>query len=104
MIEMDIDRETLDNLGLRRADEESWWPPGVSRPSLLDVLGPAPKAKRTRRPSISQIEKESGRIVTAITIGLDGAITYTLGEKADAPAMLNEWDKEFDTHPIKAHQ
>src|SRR5262245_10593809 len=100
MIEIDLDRENLDCLGLRRADEEPWFP----RVSLLDALGPAPKAKRARRPTIPQIEKESGRIVTAITIAADGSRTYALGERADAPATFNEWDQDLGTHPPQIHQ
>jgi hypothetical protein len=101
MIEMDLDRETLDCLGLRLANEEQWFPP---RPSLLDALGPAPKAKRTRRASIKQVEKETGRVVTAVTIAPDGTRTYALGEKADAPVTFNEWDKEFGTNPHALRQ
>jgi hypothetical protein len=90
MLEIDLDQETLDCLGMRRVDDEfADWLRSM-RPPLLDALGPAPKAKRTRRVSIKQVEKETGRVVTALTIAPDGSRTYALGEKADAPAMFNE--------------
>jgi hypothetical protein len=101
MIEMDLDRETLDCLGLRRVGDDEWTFP---RLSLLDALGPAPKAKRARRPTISQIEKETGRVVTAVTVAPDGSRTYALGEKADAPVTLNEWDRALGTHPPQIRQ
>jgi hypothetical protein len=86
MIELDLDRETLDCLGMRlvRPDDDDWYPP---RPSLLDVLGPAPKEKRVRRATVKQVEKESGRTVTAVTVSPDGTRRYELGEKVDVHAV-----------------
>jgi hypothetical protein len=63
-----------------------------------------PKAKRRRRPTIRQIEKETGRVVTAVTVAPDGSRSYALGEKADAPATFNEWDQDLGTHPPQIRQ
>jgi hypothetical protein len=89
MIEIDLDRETLDCLGLRLAGEEPLFP----RLSLLDALGPAPKAKR--RPTVKQIEKESGRTVACLTVAPDGSRTFTFGQPETAA-------KEATLTPLEA--
>ena len=94
MIEIDLDAETLACLGMRRVDEEQWFPP---RPSLLDVLGPAPKAKRTHRASIQQIAKQAGLTVVAVVEMAGGSRRYELGEKADALHSTNPWDSIYET-------
>ena len=94
MIEINLDAEDLACAGLRLASPDDWYPP---RLSLLDALGPAPKAKRTRRASIKQIEKETGRVVTAITISPDGTRTYELGADSTPPAPTNPWDSIYET-------
>jgi hypothetical protein len=84
MIEIDLDRETLDCLGLRRADEESWWPPGVSRPSLLDVLGPPPRApsafKETDIKRVIQAAQGAGLEVLGVVVTKD-AIEVRTGKE-----------------------
>jgi hypothetical protein len=81
-------------VGMRLADADDWRV--APRVSLLDAFGPAPKEKRARRPTIPQIEKESGRIVTSLTVAPDGTRTYWLCEKADAP-VVNPWDSIYET-------
>jgi hypothetical protein len=84
MIEIDLDAEDLACLGMRRANDEWSFP----RLSLLDALGPAPKAKHARRPTIKQIERESGRVVTSVAVAPDGSRTFTFGVPEAAKATL----------------
>ena len=88
--------------GMRLASAEEWRFPRDADAFIQSLL--APKAKRVRRPTIRQIEKESGRVVTAVTVAPDGSRTYVLGEKAGG-AELNEWDQEdLGTHPPQIRQ
>jgi hypothetical protein len=51
--------------------------------------------KRVRRSTIRQIEKESGRRVTLVTVAPDGSRTYALGEMVDAPAVEIETPEQL---------
>jgi hypothetical protein len=74
MIELDLDREDLACAGLRLADDEWRFP----RPSLLDVLGPAPKAtsafKETDVRRVIKAIQAAGLEVVGVTVTKDGAI------------------------------
>src|SRR5262249_51898219 len=73
MIEIDLDRETLDCLGLRRADEERWVP--YDRGAFMRSLPASPKA--TGETAILRIIKAvqaAGLEVIGVTVTKDGAI------------------------------
>jgi hypothetical protein len=96
MIEMDIDRETLDNLGLRRADEEQWFP----RDWTAFKRGLAATVRREQEERIAKwlavvkAAREAGLPVKRVTI--DG-IEIEFGE-ADAPKAtltpLEAWEEK----------
>jgi hypothetical protein len=81
MIEIDLDQETLDCLGMRRADEEQWFPPDWSA-WKKSVAAEARRKKREREcecAAIIKAAKEAG--CSRVTVY---GVTYEFGE-ADAP-------------------
>src|SRR5262245_45532866 len=73
MIEIDLDHETLDCLGLRRADEERWVP--YDRGAFMRSVPASPKA--TGEAAILRIIKAvqaAGLEVLGVTVMRDGAV------------------------------
>jgi hypothetical protein len=85
MIEIDLDRETLDCLGLRRADDEfADWLRSM-RPSLPDVLGPAPRVtstfKETDIKRVIQAAQAAGLEVLGVVVTKDAIEVRTAKEE-----------------------
>ena len=59
-----------------------------------------PPRRRVRRQTVPQVEKETGRLVTVLTIALDGSRSFALAEKAGERAQKAEVEEPNEARAL----